>query len=57
MTIRDLQYKIQEAIDEFGVPDTAEVRVVKDVKGGVLIRAEYGCGHFVIAEDVNGDAG
>lgn len=53
MTIRELQYKIQEAIDEYGVPDDAEVKVTRDGEGRFFIRAEYGCGHFPLVENMN----
>lgn len=54
MTIRELQYKIQDAIDEYGVPDDAELRVVSNKDGEMDIRAEYGCGFHLLAENVNG---
>lgn len=53
MTIRELQYKIQEAIDEYGVPDDAEVKVTRDDEGRFSIRAEYG--QFALVDDVNKD--
>ena len=55
MTIRELQYKIQEAIDEYGVTDDAKVKVMRDGEGKFFIRAEYGCGHFALVDDVNKD--
>ena len=54
MTIRELQYKVPEMIDEYGVPDDAEVKVTRDDQGRFSIRAEYGCGQFELVADVNG---
>ena len=55
MTIRDLQYKIQEAIDEYGIPDNAKLRIVANKDGEMDIRAEYGCGFHLLAKNVNGE--
>ena len=52
MTIRDLQYAIQMAIDESGIPDDAEVRVERNPEGGADIRAEYGCGFYRLGAGV-----
>jgi hypothetical protein len=55
MTIRELQYKIQKAIDTYGIPDDAKLRIVANKGGEMDIRAEYGCGFYLLAKNVNGE--
>ena len=53
MTIQELKKKILDAVDTYGIPRDAEIRIVTDKEGKVNIRAEYGCGFFLLAENVN----
>lgn len=52
MTIRELQYKIQDAIDGYGTPDDSKVVVGRGEDGKAAIRAEFGCGFYLLGDGI-----